>query len=107
MTLGKSANFRFEANFEPLYHPLQAILRFLPYPLPPADVVLFTEFQPHLRTANGLPSFIHWIVVGYLGGSYRPEAHASIRCDTLQDATTGLRCLLAHALNQPVFACYR
>jgi len=92
MTIGKSACFRIEAKFEPLYHPLQVIIRFLPSPLPPVDVVLFTEFQPLMRTANGLPSFIPWIIVGYLGGSYRPEAHVSIRCGTFRIVTTGLRC---------------
>ncbi len=46
MTYGKSACFRIEANFEPLYPPLQAILRFLPSPLPPVAVVLFAESLP-------------------------------------------------------------
>jgi hypothetical protein len=46
MTYGKSACFRIEAKFEPLYHLLRVILRVLPSPLPPVVVVLFAEFRP-------------------------------------------------------------
>jgi len=107
MTYGKSACFRIEANFEPLYHPLQAIFRFLPSPLPPVDVVPLAEFLPHLRTTNGLPSSISWIIVGHLGGSYRPEAHVSIRCDKASIVITGLRCHFGLCVSQPAFACYK
>lgn len=103
MTIGKSACFRIEANFEPLYHPLQAIIRVLPSPLPPVDVVLLTEFLPQLRATNGLPSSILWIIVGYLGGSYKPEAHVSIRCGTFRIAITGLRCHFGSCVNSTCF----
>lgn len=38
-----------------------------------------------IRATNGLPSSIPWIIIGHLGGSYRPEAHMSIRYDTAPD----------------------
>ena len=38
------------------------------------------------RATNGLPSSIPWIVIGHLGGSYRPEVHMSIRYDAEPDS---------------------
>ena len=43
------------------------------------------EVPTSLRTANGLPSSIPWIIDEHLGGSYRPEARMSIRYDTEPD----------------------
>ena len=60
--------------FFPLYLSLQEIVSFLPFPLPPVDLVFSHEIPTSMRTTNGLPSSMPQIVVGYLGGSYRPEA---------------------------------
>ena len=57
MTIGKSACFRIEAKFEPLYHPLQAIIRVLPSPLPPVDVVLLAKFLPRLEDHKWFTKF--------------------------------------------------
>ena len=57
MTYGKSACFRIEAKFEPLYHPLQAIIRFLPIPLPSVDVVPLTGFPPQFEDHKWFTEF--------------------------------------------------
>ena len=57
MTIGKSACFHIEAKFEPLYLPLQETFRFLPFPLPPADLVLLTEFLPQFEDHRWFTEF--------------------------------------------------
>jgi hypothetical protein len=57
MTIGKSACFRIEANFEPLYLPLQETFRFLPSPLPPADLVLLAAFLPQFEDHRWFTEF--------------------------------------------------
>jgi hypothetical protein len=61
------------------------------------------EVPTSLRTTNGLPSSIPWIVVGHLGGSSRPEAHMSIRHNTTWNVMTKLRCHFGSC----VLTCFR
>ena len=55
--MGKSACFRIEAKFEPLYRPLQTTFRFLPFPLPSVVVVLLTKFLPQFEDLKWFTEF--------------------------------------------------
>lgn len=82
MTYGKSACFHIRVNLNPytIHYKLSfAFCHFLCH-------LWYWFFSRssylNLRTICGLPSSIPWIFLGHLGGSYKPEAHKSIRYDT-------------------------
>ena len=71
--------------FFPLYLSLQEIVSFFAISSATCGISSSHEVLTSLRTTNGLPSSIPWIVIGHLGGSYRPEVHMSICYEAAPD----------------------